>query len=48
MRLFIKDHAELLDPAWWNRTKDTILAGGLVDVFPYPVKRRFSVRFGDK
>jgi len=47
MALFKKDHAELLDPAWWNRTKDTILAGGLIDVFPYPVKRRFSVRFGD-
>ena len=47
MALFKKDHAELLDPAWWNRTKDTILAGGLIDVFPYPIKRRFSVRFGD-
>jgi len=47
MTLFKKDHAELLDPAWWNRTKDTILAGDLIDVFPYPVKRRFSVRFGD-
>jgi isocitrate dehydrogenase kinase/phosphatase len=46
MALFKKDHADLLTPEWWNRMKDTVLAGGLTDVFPYPVKRRFSVRFG--
>ena len=27
--------------------KETLLAGRLIDVFPYPVKRRFSVRFGE-
>jgi len=46
MALFNKNHAELLTAAWWNSMKETILAGGLTDVFPYPVKRRFSVRFG--
>ncbi len=46
MALFRKDHADLLTAAWWNKMKDTILAGELTDVFPYPVKRRFSVRFG--
>ena len=46
MALFKKDHADLLTAAWWNRMKDTILAGDLTDVFPYPVKRRFSVQFG--
>jgi len=46
MALFKRDHADLLTAAWWNRMKDTILAGELTDVFPYPVKRRFSVRFG--
>ena len=46
MALFKKDHAELMDASWWNRMKDTILAGDLTDVFPYPLKRRFSVRFG--
>jgi isocitrate dehydrogenase kinase/phosphatase len=46
MALFKKDHADLLTAGWWNRMKDTVLAGGLTDVFPYPVKRRFSVRFG--
>ena len=43
---FKEDHAELLDPKWWKGMKETILAGELADVFPYPVKRRFSVRFG--
>jgi isocitrate dehydrogenase kinase/phosphatase len=46
MARFRKDHAELLTAEWWNRMKDTVLAGVLTDVFPYPVKRRFSVRFG--
>jgi len=47
MARFKKDHADLLDASWWNRMKDTILAGDLTDVFPYPLKRRFSVRFGN-
>jgi len=46
MALFRKDHAELMTAEWWNRMKDTVLAGGLTDVFPYPLKRRFSVRYG--
>ncbi len=46
MALFKKDHADLLTAAWWNKMKDTILAGELSDVFPYPVKRRFSVHYG--
>ena len=45
MALFNKNHAELLQADWWNSTKATILEGGLIDVFPYPVKRRFSQRF---
>ena len=46
MALFNKDHADLVSAAWWNGMKSTIQAGELTDVFPYPVKRRFSVRFG--
>jgi len=46
MALFRKDHAELLTAEWWNGMKDTVLAGRLTDVFPYPIKRRFSVRYG--
>jgi isocitrate dehydrogenase kinase/phosphatase len=44
--LFKEDHADLLDPDWWNGIKNDILAGNQNDLFPYPVKRRFSVRFG--
>ena len=46
LALFKEDHADLLDPDWWNSMKDDILAGNQTDVFPYPVKRRFSVRYG--
>jgi isocitrate dehydrogenase kinase/phosphatase len=46
LALFKKDHADLLDADWWNGMKDDILAGKQTDVFPYPVKRRFSVRYG--
>ncbi|MFC1776537.1 isocitrate dehydrogenase kinase/phosphatase-domain containing protein [Pseudomonadota bacterium] len=45
--LFKEDHADLLNPEWWKSMKETVLAGDLTDVFPYPVKRRFSVRFGN-
>jgi len=45
--LFKKDHAELMDADWWNSIKNDILAGNQKDLFPYPLKRRFSVRFGD-
>jgi len=46
LELFKKDHADLLDADWWNGIKDNILAGNQEDIFPYPLKRRFSVRFG--
>ncbi len=45
--LFKMDHADLLDADWWNGIKDDILAGNQSDLFPYPVKRRFSVRYGN-
>jgi isocitrate dehydrogenase kinase/phosphatase len=48
LKIFNTDHADLLKPAWWNSMKETILAGDLTDVFPYPIKRRFSFRFGDR
>ena len=44
--LFKKDHADLLNADWWNGVKDNILGGRQADLIPYPVKRRFSVRFG--
>ncbi len=47
LALFKQDHADLLDADWWNSIKDDILANKETDVFPYPVKRRFSIRYGD-
>ena len=47
LEIFKKDHADLLNADWWNGMKEDILAGKQTDVFPYPVKRRFSVKFGD-
>jgi isocitrate dehydrogenase kinase/phosphatase len=44
MTEFKKNHAELMDPAWWNRVKQNILAGKQADVFPYSQKRRFLNR----
>ncbi len=46
LKLFEQDHADLMDPAWWNGIKDTLLRGDLADVFPYPVKHRFSAKYG--
>jgi isocitrate dehydrogenase kinase/phosphatase len=39
---FMKHHADLLDPEFWNHNKQRILAGEMPDIFPYDVQRRFS------
>jgi isocitrate dehydrogenase kinase/phosphatase len=41
---FMKYHADLLTPAFWQRRKERILQGVLEDIFPYPVERRFTNR----
>ncbi len=46
MRIFKENHAELMDPAWWNHVRENIIEGDLADVFPYPKKRRFKYRYG--
>jgi isocitrate dehydrogenase kinase/phosphatase len=38
---FMKHHADLLDPEYWNHHKQRILAGHMHDVFPYEPQRRF-------
>ncbi|MBE7419988.1 MAG: bifunctional isocitrate dehydrogenase kinase/phosphatase [Ideonella sp.] len=40
--VFLKYHAELLDPAFWQGHKERILAGHVHDVFPYEPGRRFE------
>ena len=44
---FLQHHAELLEADWWQGMQALIEAGGQSDVFPYPDKRRFGVRFAE-
>jgi isocitrate dehydrogenase kinase/phosphatase len=39
--VFMKHHADLLEPAFWQGCKERILAGHVHDVFPYDTSRRF-------
>jgi isocitrate dehydrogenase kinase/phosphatase len=39
--VFMKHHADLLDPAFWQTHKERILAGHVHDVFPYDRDKRF-------
>jgi isocitrate dehydrogenase kinase/phosphatase len=41
--VFMRHHADLLDPAFWQKHKERILAGDVYDVFPYDTNRRFEV-----
>ncbi|WBS02896.1 bifunctional isocitrate dehydrogenase kinase/phosphatase [Pseudoduganella sp. SL102] len=40
-RCFLRHHAELLTPGWWQQRKERILDGIVDDVFPYPQSIRF-------
>ena len=42
---FMKYHADLLTPEFWQRRKERILQGELEDIFPYPAERRFVNRY---
>jgi isocitrate dehydrogenase kinase/phosphatase len=42
--VFMKHHADLLDPAFWQSHKQRILAGHVHDVFPYDPSKRFIVQ----
>jgi isocitrate dehydrogenase kinase/phosphatase len=42
---FMKHHADLLTPEFWQRRKERILQGQMEDIFPYPQERRFSNRY---
>ncbi|MDB5796822.1 MAG: bifunctional isocitrate dehydrogenase kinase/phosphatase [Paucimonas sp.] len=39
---FLRHHAELLAPEYWDSCKKRILAGWIGDVFPYPQQSRFG------
>jgi isocitrate dehydrogenase kinase/phosphatase len=40
--MFLEDHRDLLDPAFWARKQERVRAGLQEDVFPYPDEARFS------
>ncbi|MBS3916795.1 MAG: bifunctional isocitrate dehydrogenase kinase/phosphatase [Sulfuritalea sp.] len=40
-RVFMKHHADLLEPEFWQKTKQKILDGFVPDFFPYPEEVRF-------
>ena len=42
--VFMAEHADLLDPAFWQGHKQEILAGYVHDVFPYEAQKRFATR----
>jgi isocitrate dehydrogenase kinase/phosphatase len=43
-KYFLKHHAELLTPQFWQNAKQRILDGIIDDVFPYPQELRFSYK----
>jgi isocitrate dehydrogenase kinase/phosphatase len=43
-KYFMKHHAELLTPAYWQNAKQRIMDGYIDDVFPYPQELRFSYK----
>lgn len=42
--VFMRHHADLLDPAFWQAHKERIVAGHVHDVFPYEREKRFVRR----
>jgi isocitrate dehydrogenase kinase/phosphatase len=42
--VFMKHHADLLDPAFWQAHQQRIRAGHVHDVFPYDPRKRFAVQ----
>ncbi len=40
--VFMRHHADLLDAAFWQKHKERILAGQVIDVFPYERDKRFG------
>ncbi|MBS0501452.1 MAG: bifunctional isocitrate dehydrogenase kinase/phosphatase [Burkholderiaceae bacterium] len=43
---FMRHHADLLTPEFWQQNKERIQRGELIDFYPYGVHRRFDVNGG--
>ena len=46
--VFMRYHADLLTPAYWQASKQRIIEGHIEDVFPYPQDLRFSHLSGSR
>ena len=44
---FMRHHADLLEPGFWQHCKDRIQRGEVIDFFPYGAHRRFGNNGGD-
>ena len=42
---FMRHHAELLQPEFWQRCQQQVARGEIVDFFPYPEPMRFNCRY---
>jgi isocitrate dehydrogenase kinase/phosphatase len=45
---FLRTHADLLDPAFWQGAQESVRRGVVLDFFPYPEDIRFGKVFGVK
>ena len=45
MKLFKRDHADLMTPEWWKGMKETLESDMPADIFPYPERKRFGNRY---
>ncbi|MFA5488279.1 MAG: bifunctional isocitrate dehydrogenase kinase/phosphatase [Candidimonas sp.] len=43
---FLKHHADLLDPAWWQACRERVAQGRIEDIFPYGQERRLHWKPG--
>ena len=46
--IFMKHHADLLETTFWQGHKERILAGDVIDVFPYEREKRFHLTHPDE
>lgn len=46
LEAFLATHGDLLDPAWWRRMQELILAGEVIDIWPYGPERRLRLPDG--
>jgi isocitrate dehydrogenase kinase/phosphatase len=44
---FLRHHAYLLAPEFWQEAQRRVAAGEMVDFWPYPEEMRFASRYGD-